>query len=53
MENFATLKQKFESEGPGVHIVVGTNQFVVDWLKSHIRRLDKELGQYLKSRHAA
>ncbi|MDA8433088.1 MAG: bacteriohemerythrin [Nitrospiraceae bacterium] len=53
MENFSSLKQKFEAEGPGVHIVVGTNQFVVDWLRSHIRKLDKELGQFLKSRPAA
>lgn len=50
MENFLTLKKQFESEGPGVHIVVNINHLVVDWLKNHIRRLDKALGAFLKTK---
>ncbi len=50
MKNFADLKRQFETDGPGVHIVITTNQMVVDWLRTHIQRLDKALGAFLKTR---
>jgi hemerythrin len=53
MENFSSLKRQFENEGAGVHIVVSTNQLVVDWLRKHIHKMDKELGLFLKSRATA
>lgn len=48
MDNFFALKTSFETDGAGVHIVVKTNHLVVDWLKNHIRRTDKALGDFLK-----
>ncbi len=50
MENFFTLRTQFEAEGPGVHIVVMTNHLVVDWLKNHIRKTDRALGSFLKTK---
>lgn len=50
MENFFNLKKQFESEGPGVHVIVNINHLVVDWLRNHIRRLDKALGAFLKTK---
>ncbi len=50
MENFARLKRQFETDGPGVHVVISTNQTVVDWLRTHILKLDKALGAFLKTR---
>jgi len=50
MENFFRLKTQFEAEGPGVHIVVITNRLVVDWLRNHIRKIDKALGSFLKTK---
>ena len=38
MDNFLSLKKQFDEEGPGVHIVVITNNLIVEWLKNHIRR---------------
>ena len=49
MENFGKLKKQFETEGPGLTTVVTTNHLVVDWLKNHIRKLDKALGEHLKT----
>jgi hemerythrin len=49
MDNFFTLKKQFEEEGAGLHIVVKTNHIVVDWLKNHIRRMDKSLGVFVKA----
>ena len=48
--NFTELKKQFEKDGPGVHMVVATNQIVVDWLQNHIRKVDKALGSFLKTR---
>lgn len=50
MENFAKLKGHLESEGIGLTAVIMTNQLVVDWLRSHIRRIDKDLGAFLKTK---
>lgn len=48
--NFMMLKNQLDNEGPGVHIVVATNQIVVDWLKNHIRKVDRALGSFLKTK---
>jgi hemerythrin len=50
IENFSGLKRKIETEGVGVHIVILTNNLVVDWLINHIRKLDKALGGFLKAK---
>ena len=50
IKNLSALKGQLEKEGTGVHIVVATNHMVVDWLKNHIRRVDKVLGTFLKTK---
>ncbi len=50
IKSFGELKSKFETDGPGPHIVIMTNRVVVGWLNSHIRNVDKLLGAYLKDR---
>jgi len=48
--NYVVLKKQVETEGPGLHTVVATNQLVVDWLRSHIRKVDTRLGAFLKTK---
>ena len=50
IENLSGIKRKLDEEGPGLVVVVTTNQMLVDWLKAHIRKLDKELGAFLKAK---
>ncbi|HSB33212.1 MAG TPA: bacteriohemerythrin [Nitrospirota bacterium] len=50
MSNLDALKQQFEKEGPTVHLILLTNHTVVDWLRRHIRKLDRDLGAFLKKR---
>jgi len=50
MENFRELKRELDEEGPGVHLVVKTNQMVVQWLLHHIRKVDRALGTFLKTK---
>jgi len=47
-DGFKELKSRFESEGPGLQIVVLTNKIIVNWLVSHINSTDKKLGAFLK-----
>lgn len=47
--NFADLKQLFDTDGPAVHVVIRTNHVVIDWLKVHIKRLDKAFGAFLQT----
>ncbi len=48
--NFANLREQFMTDGPAVHVVIKTNHVVVEWLTSHIKRVDRALGTFLKSR---
>ena len=51
--NFSHLREMFMADGPAVHVVIKTNQVVVEWLTAHIKRVDKALGAFLKSRPQA
>ncbi len=50
IKNFLTLKKQVETEGPGVHTVIATNRLVVNWFVNHIRKVDTQLGAFLKER---
>ncbi|MDK2992590.1 MAG: hemerythrin [Clostridiales bacterium] len=50
IDSFGQLKKKFESEGPGIQLVLQTNRTVVDWLIKHIGNTDKALGTFLKTK---
>ncbi len=43
------IKRQLDAEGPGIHIIILTNQMVIDWLRNHILTLDRALGDYLKN----
>lgn len=47
--NFAALRRLFEADGPAVHVIIKTNQVVVEWLTAHIKRVDKAFGEYLQA----
>jgi hemerythrin len=48
IKSVEALKKKFEKEGPSLMTVLETNTTVVDWLVKHIKKVDMELGAYLK-----
>ena len=50
ISNLGSLKHQFAAEGPSVHVILLTNHTVVDWLRRHIRKLDRDLGAFLKNR---
>ncbi len=48
-KNYMILKKQVETEGAGLNTVITTNQLVVDWLRHHIRKVDTQLGAFLKA----
>lgn len=49
-KNLSTIKHQLEEEGPGIHVIILTNHMVIDWLRTHIRTLDKSYGAYMQDR---
>jgi hemerythrin len=48
-KNLTAIKRQLEEEGPGIHVIILTNHMVVDWLRNHIRTLDKDFGAYMRN----
>ncbi len=49
-KNYILLKKQVEAEGPCLNSVLTTNRLVVDWLIHHIRKVDTQLGAFLKTK---
>lgn len=43
------LKKQFETEGPSLPLVIKTNLELAEWLRTHIRKVDINLGSFLKN----
>jgi hemerythrin len=50
MSTFSDLKKQVEQQGPGVHLVIQIKDMIVEWLLRHIRKVDKALGSFLKTK---
>lgn len=44
------LKKILQEEGTSVHLIVTTNETVLQWLINHIRRVDTALGTFLRAK---
>lgn len=50
VKEIATLREQVQKEGASVRLVLQVNRTVVDWLTQHIRKVDKALADYLRSK---
>lgn len=50
IKNISDIKKAIEEEGVGLHLVIRTNNTVVDWLINHIGKMDKKVGALLKEK---
>lgn len=48
--DFCNLKNALAAEGPVVHLVIEVEMRLCNWLINHIMKIDKVLGNYLKTR---
>ena len=49
IKKLADLRKDYESAGPNINVIISANQFILDWLTSHISKADKKIGQYAKN----
>lgn len=49
LEDVAELRKSLDESGPTIGTIASTNTMVVDWLMSHIKRMDKKLGEFIKT----
>lgn len=50
IKGLGELHDELEREGPGLGLVLKTNQVVVDWLINHISKTDKAVGKFLQKK---
>jgi len=50
LKDFRALRERFDTQGAGINLVLLTNRTVVDWLVNHINKTDKALGVFLKDK---
>ncbi|NLJ59042.1 MAG: hemerythrin family protein [Tissierellia bacterium] len=49
IEKLAELRSQYEKDGANISVIIGANQFILDWLVKHISTADKKIGQYAKT----
>lgn len=47
-KNMVDIKKQLAEKGPTLDIILHTNHVIVDWLKNHIKTLDKAFGKFIK-----
>ncbi|MFZ3091983.1 MAG: bacteriohemerythrin [Nitrospirota bacterium] len=50
LKNLSDLKKEFESGGVTLPLTLKVQRNIVDWIINHIRKIDKALGAFLKTK---
>ncbi|OEG00006.1 hemerythrin [Vulcanibacillus modesticaldus] len=51
IDEVKNLKNKLDSEGSSIGLVIEINRKVIDWLVNHIGKVDRQLATFLKSKN--
>jgi len=49
VERLAQLKKDYEESGSNIVVILNANELVGDWLINHISRMDRKIGEYVRS----
>lgn len=49
IKKLTELRKEYESAGANITVIIGANQFILDWLTNHISKADKKIGDYVRS----
>ena len=49
IKDLAKLKEDFKKSGGNILVIINANKIVIDWLSNHIRKMDKKIGEYVRS----
>ena len=48
VERLAQLRRDYDSSGGSVNVIINANKIVIDWLISHISKMDRQIGAYVR-----
>lgn len=48
IKKLAELRKEYEMSGANITVIIGANQFILDWLTKHISNADKKIGEYAR-----
>ncbi|HPT82902.1 MAG TPA: bacteriohemerythrin [Limnochordia bacterium] len=46
----AKLREDYEASAGSISVIINANQMVIDWLTKHISNLDRQIGEFVRSR---
>jgi hemerythrin len=49
INDIAKLKSDFNESGGNIAVIINANSIVINWLTSHIKNMDKKIGEYAKT----
>jgi len=49
IDELAKLKSEYAKSGGNLLVILNANKMVVDWLTNHIKHMDKQIGDYVKT----
>jgi len=50
IKDFGVLKDSLKMDGVTPSLVIKMNKLLIDWLLNHIKKMDKELGAFIKDK---
>lgn len=42
------LRKDYDDSGGSLSVIVGANKMVIDWLTTHISRMDRKIGEFVR-----
>ncbi|HHZ01836.1 MAG TPA: hemerythrin family protein [Tissierellia bacterium] len=48
IQKLSDLRQEYEKAGANITVIIGANQFILDWLINHISNADRKIGEYAR-----
>lgn len=48
IKKLSELRKDYETAGANITVILGANQFILEWLTQHISNADKKIGIYVK-----
>ncbi|NLJ80687.1 MAG: hemerythrin family protein [Firmicutes bacterium] len=49
IQRLKKLRQDYEASGGSITVIIQANKMVVNWLIGHISRMDRKIGEFVKS----
>ncbi|HHY09546.1 MAG TPA: hemerythrin family protein, partial [Firmicutes bacterium] len=51
IEQLAKLRADYDASGGSVTVILGANKMVINWLINHISKMDKKIGEFVRSKN--